>query len=79
MNLTGLMQRKEKDLRLHNLEEELLKSHKANEQDLTILKLHIIQIEKALDNILRESKSLTQDINHLEAKTCKRTSIIRAD
>jgi len=30
--------------------------------------LHIIHIEKSLDNLLRESKSLTQDINHLEAK-----------
>jgi hypothetical protein len=63
---------KAKDSRLANLEEELLKSHKANEQDLTILKLHIIQIEKALDNILRESKSLTQDINHLEAKNMQK-------
>lgn len=59
---------KAKDSRLANLEEELLKTYKANEQDLTILKLHIIQIEKALSNVLRESKSLTQDINHLEAK-----------
>ncbi|HOZ35472.1 MAG TPA: hypothetical protein PLK55_00615 [archaeon] len=59
---------KAKTSRLANLEEELLKTYKANEQDLTILKLHIIHIEKALDNLLRESKSLTQDINHLEAK-----------
>ena len=57
-----------KDTRLASLEEDLLKTYKANEQDLTILKLHIIHIEKALDNLLRESKSLTQDINHLEAK-----------
>jgi hypothetical protein len=59
---------KTKESRLANLEEDLLKSYKANEQDLTILKLHIIHIEKALDNVLRESKFLTQDINHLEAK-----------
>lgn len=59
---------KAKDSRLASLEEDLLKTYKANEQDLTILKLHIIHIEKALDNLLRESKSLTQDINHLEAK-----------
>lgn len=63
---------KAKDSRLANLEEELLKSYKANEQDLTILKLHIIQIVKALDNVLRESKSLTQDINHLEAKNMQK-------
>lgn len=68
---------KTKDSRLANLEEDLLKSYKANEQDLTILKLHIIHIEKALDNLLRESKSLTQDINHLEAKniTKEQTSL----
>lgn len=59
---------KTKNSRLANLEEDLLKSYKANEQDLTILKLHVIHIGKALDNLLRESKSLTQDINHLEAK-----------
>jgi hypothetical protein len=59
---------KTKESRLANLEEDLLKSYKASEQDLTILKLHIIHIEKALDNVLRESKFLTQDINHLEAK-----------
>ncbi|MFA5745972.1 MAG: hypothetical protein WCX82_03655 [archaeon] len=59
---------KTKDVRLAGLEEELLKSYKASEQDLTILKLHIIHIERTLENLLRDSKSLTQDINHLEAK-----------
>jgi len=59
---------KTKEIRLANLEEELLKSYKASEQDLTILKLHIIHLERTLENLLRDSKSLTQDINHLEAK-----------
>lgn len=66
---------KTKDSRLANLEEGLLTSYKASEQDLTILKLRIIHIERALENVLRESKFLTQDINHLEAKNISKEQV----
>ncbi len=59
---------KTKESRLAGLEEDLLKSYKANEQDLTVLKLHVLHIEKTLENILRDSRLLVQDINHLEAQ-----------
>ncbi len=60
---------KSKETRIVNLEEDLIKSYKASEQDLTIFKLHVIQIERALEDLTRQTKQLISDINHLEAKT----------
>jgi len=60
---------KTKESRTVNLEEDLIKSYKASEQDLTIFKLHVLQIERALEDITRQTKKLISDINHLEAKT----------
>lgn len=60
---------KSKETRIIDLEENLIKSYKASEQDLTIFKLHVIQIERALEDLTRQSKQLISDINHLEAKT----------
>lgn len=60
---------KSKDSRIINLEEDLIKSYKASEQDLTIFKLHVIQIERSLEEITRQTKQLISDINHLETKT----------
>ena len=60
---------KTKDTRIINLEEDLIKSYKASEQDLTIFKLRVLQIEKALEDLTRQSKKLISDVNHLEAKT----------
>jgi hypothetical protein len=59
---------KSKDSRIANLEEDLIKSYKASEQDLTIFKLHVIQIERTLEDITRQTKQLVSDINHLETK-----------
>jgi len=52
--------------RVSNLEEELLKKTKANEQNQTLLKLHIIQIEQELNNMYRNIKQLNNDISHLD-------------
>ncbi len=60
---------KSKSSRISSLEEDLLKSYKASEQDLTIFKLHVLQIEKTLENLTRDTKQLVYDINQLEAKT----------
>ena len=52
--------------KVSDLEAELLKKTKANEQNQTLLKLHIIQIEQELTNIYRHIKQLNNDISHLD-------------
>ncbi|GEM_PF-1171071 len=52
--------------KVSDLEAELLKKTKANEQNQTLLKLHIIQIEQELANIYRHIKQLNNDISHLD-------------
>jgi len=52
--------------RVSDLESELLKKTKANEQNQTLLKLHIIQIEQELANIYNHIKQLNNDISHLD-------------
>jgi hypothetical protein len=59
---------KAKSSRLSEIEDLLIKKTKASEQDLTILKLHVIQVEKELNEMYRHIKSLNNDISHLEAK-----------
>lgn len=60
---------KTKESRIISLEEELLKSYKISEQDLTIFKIQVIHIERALNEITKQTKQLTNDINRLESKT----------
>lgn len=59
---------KTKETRITNLEEELIKSYKASEQDLTIFKLHVLQIERILEVVTNQTKKLIADINRLETK-----------
>ncbi len=61
-------QDKVKRSNLSELENDFLKKTKANEQDLTVLKLHVLQVEKELDSLYRNIRGLTNDIKHLEAK-----------
>ncbi len=68
-------QDKVKRSRLSELENEFLKKTKANEQDLTVLKLHVIQVEKELDSLYRNIRNLTNDIKHLEAKFIEKEKV----
>jgi chromosome segregation ATPase len=64
-----------KSSKLSELEEQLLKRSKASEQDLTILKLHVVNIERELDSLYRHIKNLNNDIKHLEAKDIEKEQI----
>ena len=61
-------QTKVKHSKLSELEIDLIKKTKVNERDLTIVKLHIIQVEKELDSLYRNIRTLTNDIKQLENK-----------
>jgi hypothetical protein len=61
-------QEKVKQSKLSELETEVIKKTKLNEQNLTVLKIHVLQIEKELDSLYRNIRALTTDIKQLETK-----------
>ncbi len=66
---------KAKSSKLSELEEQLLKRSKASEQDLTILKLHVINVERELDSLYRHIRNLNNDLKHLEARNIEKEQI----
>jgi len=57
---------KAKESLLANLENELIKRTKANEQNSTLLKMHIIKLESEISEMYRNIKKLNNDITHLD-------------
>lgn len=66
---------KSKDIMISELEEEFLKEIKVSNQELTILKVHSIAIQKELDNLYNQVKQLNQDIMQVEAKNIQKEKI----
>ena len=66
---------KSKDIMISELEEEFLKEIKVSNQELTILKVHSIAIQKELDNLYNQVKQLNQDIMQLEAKSIQKEKV----
>jgi chromosome segregation ATPase len=64
-----------KDIMISELEEEFLKEIKNTNQEMTILKVHSIAIQRELDNLYNQVKQLNQDIMQLEAKNIQKEKI----
>lgn len=64
-----------KDIMISELEEEFLKEIKNSNQEVTVLKVHSIAIQRELDNLYNQVKQLNQDIMQLEAKSIQKEKV----
>jgi hypothetical protein len=64
-----------KDIMISELEEEFLKEIKNSNQEVIVLKVHSIAIQRELDNLYNQVKQLNQDIMQLEAKSIQKEKI----
>lgn len=64
-----------KDIMISELEEEFLKEIKNSNQEVTVLKIHSIAIQRELDNLYNQVKQLNQDIMQLEAKSIQKEKV----
>jgi N-terminal acetyltransferase B complex non-catalytic subunit len=68
-------QHKVKQSKLSSLETDLFKQTKVSEQELTILNIHILQIEKELTSLFKNIRTLSNDIANIEQKFIKKEQL----